>query len=321
MAIEKSTQEAFDKLVVNVSPMLGFRTYESALPVIVNRRQCIAKKFHIESHEKELSRELKEGCVTLSGLKHPNIVDFIGIHIGANSHDVSLISERLSTDLASFAENNPNTNIAVHLRIFRDIAEGLVYLHSLSPPLIHGNLSAFSIFLTKELTAKIGDIEVFSTVDSLESSLDIYNMPVAPGADLKTTDLDVFSFGTIILHTVIGRLSFLFPTELINFKYMAKGVYELQRRKGGIYEEMGSEHCLHDVMTECLLDKPDRRPTAQQLKERLSQIQQQYVALTGESFAVYMALYININILTIFGITSHRKLCSCLQTVNSNRCC
>ncbi len=51
-------------------------------------------------------------------------------------------------------------NIATRIHILYDVFKGLHYLHSLTLPLIHRDLTAPNILLTEDLTAKIGDLGV-----------------------------------------------------------------------------------------------------------------------------------------------------------------
>ncbi len=87
-------------------------------------------------------------CHILSVLDHPNIVTFVGVHYGRDKNDISLIMERLHSD---FCMMYP--------------IKGLHYLHSLTPHLIHRNLTALNILLTLYLAAKIGDMGESTYVD------------------------------------------------------------------------------------------------------------------------------------------------------------
>ena len=297
MASRQSTEEAIAKLVVDVHGLdikeneLGRGAYGVVLGVTVNGKECIAKKLHL-SLPRESSpgvesyqfRKFREECVTLSGLRHPNLVEFIGIHYGADRNDISLIMERLHIDLADFAEKNPNTSTTIHVHIFQDIANGLVYLHSLDPPLIHRDLTAPNILLTKDLKAKIGDLGVSRYIDP-KSIAKLTNVPgnhnyMPPEAKQEeptyTTKLDVFSFGNIIIHTLTGKVPSLFdlPLDAATVELAKQGKCELKKRKKSV-EEIPQGHCLYGLMVECLHDNPDHRPTAQQLRDTLSQLQQQ----------------------------------------------
>ena len=122
--------------------------------------------------------------------------------------------ERLHSDLVIFVETHPDTNIATRIHILYDISKGLHYLHSLTPPLIHRDLTAPNILLTEDLTAKIGDLGVSRYVDlDRLTQIVLTSTPRNAGympsesyeeRPIYTTKLDIFSFGHLIIHTVIG---------------------------------------------------------------------------------------------------------------------
>ena len=102
--------------------------------------------------------KFRNECHILSTLKHPNIVGFVGVHFGRDRNNISLVMKRLHTDMAAFVEKNPNTLLLQCISILYDASKGLHYLHSLNPPLIHRDLTAFNVLLTVDLMAKIADL-------------------------------------------------------------------------------------------------------------------------------------------------------------------
>ncbi len=120
-----ATRSDLDALVVQVEGLdleenkAGSGAYGCVFRVTVNGRQCIAKKLHhillqeqsLGQRERILTNFNKE-CHILSGLDHPNIVGFVGVHYGRDKNDISLIMERLHSDLANFVETHRDTNIS-----------------------------------------------------------------------------------------------------------------------------------------------------------------------------------------------------------------
>ena len=184
----------------------------------MNGRDCIAKKLHhillqeqsLEQKERILTMFQNE-CHNLSVLDHPNIVTFVGVHYGRDKNDISLIMERLHSDLADYVKNNPDTNIATKIHILYYVSKDLHYLHSLTPPLIHRDLTALNILLTLlDLTAKIGDMgeSTYVDPDPHVMGLPTYMPPechVEPPT--STTKLDIFSFAVILSFTLLSVIS------------------------------------------------------------------------------------------------------------------
>ena len=168
-----ATRSDLDALVVQVEGLdleenqAGHGAYGCVFRVTVNGKDCIAKKLHsILLQERSLGQrgnivtKFRNECRILSVLHHPNIVGFVGVNYGRDKNDISLIMERLHSDLANFVETHRDTNIATRIHILYNVSKGLHYLHCLTPPLIHRDLTAPNILLTEDLTAKIGDLGV-----------------------------------------------------------------------------------------------------------------------------------------------------------------
>ena len=124
-------------------------------------------------------RSFLRECEQLSRLRHPNIVRFLGIYHPSGARIPSLVMERLHCSLTTLLERNPigSVSIGTKLSIFRDVAQGLRYLHCHTPPIIHRDLSSNNVLLSKGMDGKIGDLGTARLVDSKRQS----RMTKAPG--------------------------------------------------------------------------------------------------------------------------------------------
>ena len=157
-------------------------------------------------------RSFLRECEQSSRLRHPNIVRFFGIYHPPGARVPSLVMERLHCSLTSLLKENPAVPIGTKLSIIKDVALGLRYLHTRSPPIIHRDLSSNNVLLSKGMEGKIGDLGTARLVDPRRQSI----MTKAPGtvdfmppealADITNIhygkELDVFSFGCVMLHTL-----------------------------------------------------------------------------------------------------------------------
>ena len=161
-----------------------------------------------QSFKKSFLRE----CEQSSRLRHPNIVRFFGIYHPPGARVPSLVMERLHCSLTSLLEKNTVVPIETKIQIIKDVALGLRYLHTRNPPIIHRDLSSNNVLLSKEMEGKIGDLGTVRLVDPKRQS----RMTKAPGtmdfmppealANVTNIcygkELDMFSFGCVMLHTL-----------------------------------------------------------------------------------------------------------------------
>ncbi|XP_064395533.1 ankyrin repeat and protein kinase domain-containing protein 1-like isoform X4 [Halichondria panicea] len=260
----------------------GSGAYGCVFRVTVNGKDCIAKKLHnILLQERSLGQrdctKFRNECHILSVLHHPNIVGFVGVHYGRDKNDISLVMERLHSDLAKFVETHRDTNIATRIHILYDVFKGLHYLHSLTLPLIHRDLTAPNILLTEDLTAKIRDLGVSRYVDLERLTHVLTNIPGNPSymppechvePPTYTTKLDIFSFGHLIIHTVIGDFPKvkIVPHSIRNYFKSIGGKEELMRRSTAVHgDKMGDKHALYPLVVSCLHDRPQQRPSVDEV--------------------------------------------------------
>ena len=294
--------DCLDKFLVEVEGLdhednkAGSGAFGVVFKVTVNGRPCIAKKLHMillktslyysVDQRNSIIEKFRNECSLLSGLNHPNIVSFVGVHYGRDKNDISLIMERLRSDLAAFVQSQPQTPTAQRIHILWDVSKGLDYLHSQSPPLIHRDLTAPNVLLTEDLKAKIGDLGVSRYLDPEKMTHTLTKAPgnvycMSPEARAETpvytVKLDIFSFGTLILHAFIGSVPKVYdvPYDERAVQLSRDGKIELTRRRKAV-DQLGTTHCMYPLIVRCLHDNPDPRPTASEVIESLKELCMKY---------------------------------------------
>ena len=298
---------------------VGSGAYGIVFKVTVNGKKCIAKKLHnillqadtdYYPHAPTQQREFIVGkfrneCRILKSLDDPNVVSFEGVHYGHDKDDISLIMERLHSDLADFVKKNPDTNLATRIHILYDVSKGLRYLHSLTPPLIHRDLTAPNVLLTEDLTAKIGDLGVSRYVDPTVPTILSTNpghlIYMSPESQVKnpvyTTKLDIFSFGNLIIHTIIGDLPkvyLILASDPNRTQYEREGKFELMRRSTSVHDTMGEDHTLYPLVVCCLHDRPEERPAVEEVSSSLRELCHRHPRMVsgGEGYFLIIVLRI-----------------------------
>ena len=218
-------------------------------------------------------------CQQCAKLRHPNIVQFLGVYCKPGSTIPILVMERMDESLRLLLENCLNIPMTIKLSILFDISLGLRCLHS--NKIVHRDLSSNNILLTTQLRAKISDLGVAKVLrnDSKKSLTKIPGtadfMPPEAQLDMSIydTSLDVFSYGGVMLHTATQ----LRPTPSAVKQYDPKtrkvrGFTEVERRQSYIDQMTGNAKELVPLAVECLDDDPEVRPTMTDVSERMKKL-------------------------------------------------
>ena len=91
-------------------------------------------------------------------MRHPHIVQFLGLCYLDGSAFPVLVMERLGSSLDELLETSPCLPLTLKQSMLADVVRGLLYLHTRSPPVVHRDLSARNVLLTSSLVAKISDL-------------------------------------------------------------------------------------------------------------------------------------------------------------------
>ena len=151
----------------------------------------------------------------MAEMRHPHIVQFLGLCFLEGSALPVLVMELLDSSLDDLLESSksPGLPLALKQSLLTDVARGLVYLHTRNPPVVHRDLSARNILLTSSLVAKISDLGNARIVNLQPGQL-ARTLTRVPGTHVymppESFDqhsrygprLDIFSFGHLTLFTL-----------------------------------------------------------------------------------------------------------------------
>ena len=268
-------------------------SYGAVYAVEHDSKPCIAKRLHdilvgrkptfpISEQEKDgIHQKFVQECVLLSQIQHPNIVKFIGVISGRDKYDLTLLMERLSTDLHVYLLNNANIPHSLKVSILHDVSCGLLYLHECS--IIHRDLSAGNILLTSDMPmqAKVADLGMSRFVHR-----DILQLTNAPGAQAYMSpealqnekyneSLDLFSFGVISLFAAIQEFP-KFSHARVPEAIHVKGEGEIYKRRSWIDKMNTKQPELSSLVLWCLQDDPMKRPSTFCLNILLNEMRRDY---------------------------------------------
>ena len=149
----------------------------------------------------------------MAELRHPHIVQFLGLCFLQGSALPVLVMERLDSSLDELLEGVPGLPLALKRSLLADVARGLLYLHTRNPPVVHRDLSARNILLTSSQVAKISDLgnarivnlqpgQLARTLTRLPGTISYMPPEAFTDGSQYGPRLDIFSFGHLTLFTL-----------------------------------------------------------------------------------------------------------------------
>ncbi|CAD5190383.1 unnamed protein product [Musa acuminata subsp. malaccensis] len=235
---------------------------------------------------KDQSEEFVREMIILSQINHKNIVRLLGCCLEVEIP--MLVYEFIPNGtLFDFIHGNDGTLIPLttRLRIARESAEALTYLHSsASPPIVHGDVKSLNILLDHNYVSKVSDFGA-SRMVSLDETQFItmvqgtlgYLDPEYLLVRQLTAKSDVYSFGVVIVE-LITRKKAIYYDGSSQGKALASSFIEAMKdsRLEEILDDqiMGKEnmdviHEIAELAKECLNMNGDERPTMREVTEKL----------------------------------------------------
>ena len=223
-------------------------------------------------------------CRQCSRLRHPNVIQFLGVYYptrsgGANRMRLPvMVMEMMADSLTSFVEKYEKIPVHIKYSIVHNVSLGLCYLHNHDPPIVHRDLSPNNILLMAHLVAKISDLGVAKvikadsrkTMTKAPGTVDFMPPESLANSPVYGPSMDVFSFGGIILHTFNQQWPR--PTEQVQFDPKTRrkvALLEVERRQQYLDKMIGEAEVLRRLVEECLDDDPAVRPTIASVCERI----------------------------------------------------
>ncbi|CAB9509368.1 activated protein kinase catalytic subunit alpha-1 [Seminavis robusta] len=166
--------------------------------------------------------EFKTEMRVLARLRHPCITTVMGAVITPHRDPVMVMEYMEYGSLHDLLRNETMLLAGeIILPIIRDLAQGLRFLHSSKPPILHGDLKARNILIDGRFRAKLCDFGLSNKRASSISGTPFWLAPeYLTGMKHYNTSCDIYSVG-IIIWEIYARKS---PYEGENFKDVIRGV-------------------------------------------------------------------------------------------------
>ena len=236
------------------------------------------------SERKAILERYETQCKLLSELRHPHIVQFLGILFSESTQIPVLVMEKLHCTLAACIDRYGILPDESSYAILHDVAVGLCYLHDYSPnPIIHCDLTANNVLLTPSMSAKIFDFSVAKLLNLSPTRMTqttrcpgtpFYMPPeILVARPVYTSKVDIFAYGNLMVHVFCGRWPIageVFRADPRDPSVMMPCT-EVQRRDEYL-KEIGSEQPLMGIIKQCLSNNPATRPSTSEVLRTVKKV-------------------------------------------------
>ena len=269
------------------SEVLGHGSYATVLKLNYMGLKCAGKKIHevlvMEENTTYTVQRFQEECKLLSQIRHPNVVQFLGVCFQDGEAKVPiLVMEYLALNLTNCIEKYKMLPNEISYSILHDVALGLYYLHSHSPdPIIHRDLSSNNILLTTHMTAKISDLGMARLANTSHEKAK--EMTITPGTPIfmppetmlqnpvYDVGVDRFSYGIVMLHVLSGMWPEPHTQPICTIGNILEPVSEAARRDH-LIQKIGRDHPLMELILKCIDNDPKERASAKDMVEKVAEM-------------------------------------------------
>lgn len=245
----------------------------------------VALESHFEKRNNEaIMSMLETEADILSSLRHPNIVQFMGIC----AEPPCIVSEfcekgSLLTLLKSAAKEDkflPTWEMCLKMVI--DAATGILYLHSRSKPIVHCDLKSSNILVDADYRVKICDFNLSSLLEgSTGSSLGSAHNPrwLAPetlGGEGYSKESDVYAFGIVMWEMLTRSIPWSDLKHWDIVTLVRDGARPPVPNFWEVHDSTGKDCTYFDeyvtLMTTCWSQNPYDRPTFAEIVRELKEM-------------------------------------------------
>ena len=229
----------------------------------------------------------QQECDFLENLRHPNIVQYLGMTRDPESRLPVLLMELLDESLTMMLERSQQSlAYCVQVDICYDIALAVAYLHS--NDIIHRDLSSNNVLMIAGRRAKVTDLGMATLAGAAPSMTPLTMCPgtlaYMPPEALReppryTKKLDCFSEG-VIMRQVCTRLwpepgprTQIVPDTRSPTDSTEMTVLEVERRRNHI-NLIDPNHALLLIAKDCLRFQETDRPSSEELCQRLADLKE-----------------------------------------------
>ena len=278
---------------INKSQPLGHGSYGAVYKAKCDQLPCAAKVLHptiLDPRDPgagKIMERFRQECVFLESIRHPNIVQYLGVTRDPESRLPVLLMELLDESLTKMLERSRHSlAYNVQVDICHDIALAVAYLHS--NDIIHRDLSSNNVLMIAGRRAKVTDFGMSKLASAAPSMTPLTMCPgtqaYMPPEVLReppryTKKLDCFSEGVIMIQVC----TLLWPepgprTKIVEDSRSPMGIMEMpvseiERRKNHI-DLIDPSHALLPIAKNCICFQEKDRISSEEVCQRLADLKE-----------------------------------------------
>ena len=270
---------------------LGTGAYGQVCRATLDELPCAAKLLHpilVDPNNPRNRTRFEQECRFLSEIRHPNIVQYLGVAQDGETSLPVLLMELMDDSLTRFLEQSEEP-LAYHVQvnISHDIALAVAFLHL--NRIVHRDLSSNNVLLIGAgCRAKVTDFGMSKLTELNPRMTGLTKCPGTPAymspealldPPVYTEKLDCFQTGVLMIQTITRKFpdpgpamnrvrDTRYPTGWTNAP-----LPEVQRRQNHL-SLIPQTHPMLCVAMDCLKDMDSERPSAQQICRHLSALKE-----------------------------------------------
>uniref|UniRef100_A0A2P2P2W9 non-specific serine/threonine protein kinase n=1 Tax=Rhizophora mucronata TaxID=61149 RepID=A0A2P2P2W9_RHIMU len=194
----------------------------------------------------------------LKTLKHKNIIKFYSSWVDTKHENINFITEIFTSGtLRQYREKHKHVDLRALKKWSKQILEGLLYLHSHDPPVIHRDLKCDNIFVNgNQGEVKIGDLGLAAILQQARSAHSVIGTPEFMAPELYEEEynelVDIYAFGMCLLELVTLEYPYVECTNAAQiYKKVTSGIRPASLAKV-------KDHTVRKFIEKCIAEVSER---------------------------------------------------------------
>jgi len=234
------------------------------------------KRFRTKHMSQSEHRQFLNEVHMLASLDHPNILGFVGA-VAVEPHFCIVTDFVTPGSLQVILKYKEKYTLPWSrcVAMAADVAHGMAYLHSFSPPIVHRDLKPSNLLVTQDWKVQVCDFGTSRTVVPTGTmsvcGTPVYMAPEVLRGERYDEQADLYSFGIVLWELLTRQVPF---QGMIPVVAGMKIAYESLRPPMPAAESLGQAQQLQyaELVVECWAQLATVRPRFEQVVERLDQM-------------------------------------------------